>query len=141
MRGASGGTGWSLMCSSTRSDARQSARDVDAGVEAEPGERLRHRLARRAVEDERDRIDGAGDQVGAGAGGLDRRGERGAAGALAVEADRQPARLADRLDQLADAVRLERAGRIVDEDARGAELGQALRLGDERVGLAGRPGL
>ena len=64
-------------------------RDVDAGVEAHPGERGGERLARDAVERERERIDGAGDQVGARARGLERVRERGAAGALAVEADRE----------------------------------------------------
>ena len=112
--------------------------DVDAGRQAEAVERVGDRLAGRAVEDERDRVDRGGDQVGAGPGGLDRGRERGAAGALAVEADRQPACVADRLDELAHAVRLERAGRVVEEHARGAELGQPPRLGDERVGLAGR---
>ena len=63
-----------------------------------------------------------------------------AARALAVEADRQAARLADRLDELADAVRLERAGRVVDQHAGGTELRQAPRLRDERLGLAGRAG-
>ena len=94
MRGASGATGWSLMCSSTRSDARQRASEVDSCLEAEAAQRARQRLAGGAVEDERDRVHGAGDQVDAGAGGLDRGGERAAARALAVEADRKAARLA-----------------------------------------------
>ena len=62
---------------------------VDAGVEPEPGERLRGGLGRDAMRRERDRVDGAGDQVGAAPGGLERDRERVAPRALAVEADRQ----------------------------------------------------
>ena len=61
-------------------------------------------------------------------------------GALAVEADGQAARLLDRAEQLVHAVRLERAGRVVEQHAGGAEVGQPARLLDERV-LAGVPGL
>ena len=110
--------------------------DVDARVEAEAGERLRERLARDAVDGERDRIDGARREIGAGPDRLERGGQRVAARALAVDADGQPARLADALDQLGCAVRAERAGRVVDDDARSAELGQLARLLDERVDLA-----
>jgi hypothetical protein len=81
--------------------------DVDAGAQAQAVERVRERLTRSAVEDERDRVDRGGDQIRAGARGLDPRGERRAAGALAVEPDRQAARLAHALDELAHAVRLE----------------------------------
>ena len=101
----------------------------DARLEAEAVQDARQRLAGGAVEDEGDGVHGAGEQVDARAGGLDRSGERTAARALAVEPDRQVARLADRLDQLADTVRLERAGRIVDQDAGGAELREALAPG------------
>ena len=41
--------------------------DVDAAVEPEPLERARERLAGDAVERQRDRVDGARDEVGAGA--------------------------------------------------------------------------
>ena len=96
--------------------------DVDAGVEAHPGERGGERLARDAVERERERVDGAGDQVGAGAGRLERVRERGAAGALAVEADRQAGRLLDAPDELGGLVRLEPAARVVHERARRLDL-------------------
>ena len=76
----------------------------DARLEAEAVQDARQRLARGAVEDEGDGVHGAGEQVDTRAGGLDRGGERAAARTLAVEPDRQVARLADRLDQLADAV-------------------------------------
>ena len=66
---------------------------VDAGCEAEPGERLREALARDAVQRQRDRVDGGRDQVGAGARSLERDRERVAARALAVDADRQARRL------------------------------------------------
>ena len=56
----------------------------------EPFQRVGGCLAGSTVEGERDRVDGAGDQVGAGARGLDRRGERRSACALAVEADGRP---------------------------------------------------
>jgi hypothetical protein len=127
MRGASGG-------------GAPERRRVDAGVEVEARERLRERLARDAVERQRDRVDGARDQVGAGAGGLDRRGERRPRRALEVDADRQPARLAQLPHELPGAVRLERARRVVEEHARGAEARQARRLLDERLGLPGDPG-
>ena len=63
-------------------------RDVDVAVEAEPGECLRQRFARNAVQRERDRVDGAGDQVCACARRFERGGEGVAARALAVDADR-----------------------------------------------------
>ena len=110
--------------------------DVDAGAQAEAVERIRERLARGAVEDERDRVHRGGDQVRPRARGLDPGGERRTPGALAVQSDRQPARLAHSLDELAHAVRVERARRVVDQDPRGAELGQTAGLRDERVGLA-----
>src|SRR6266436_6869680 len=68
--------------------------DVDPGVLPEPGERGRERLTRDPMEGQGDRIDGAGNEVGAGAHRLEGRRERVAGGALAVEPDRQPARLA-----------------------------------------------
>jgi hypothetical protein len=69
--------------------------------------------------------------------GFERGCERAAAGALGVEADGQAARLAQRADELADPVRHERAGRVVEQQPRGAEVGQPLRLLDEDRGLAG----
>ena len=75
--------------------------DVDAGVVADARERRRQRLGRDAVRRERDRVDGAGDQVDAGAGGLEREREPVPAGALAVEADGKPGQLA----QLGDRAR------------------------------------
>ena len=108
---------------------------VDAGVEPEPGERGRQRLAGDPVDGQRDRIDRAGDEVGSGARGLEARGHRVAAGALTVEADRQAARLLERLDKLLRAVRLERARRVVQQHARGAERRQLARLLDQRLGF------
>ena len=88
------------------------------------------------MERERERVDGARDHVGAGAGGFERVGERGAAGSLAVEPDREPGRLLDAADQLAGLVRLESATRIVDERARRFDLRQLARLLDELVDRA-----
>jgi hypothetical protein len=70
--------------------------DVDARVQAQPGQRRRHRLARDPVHHERDRVDSAGDQICAAAGGLERGRHRVPSGALAVEAHRQPAGLGKR---------------------------------------------
>ena len=70
-------------------DASQSRSTSTPGVEPQPRERRGERLARDAVQRERERVDGARDQVGAGARGLERVGEPRAGGALAVEADGQ----------------------------------------------------
>ena len=101
-----------------------------------PASALASRLAGDAVQRERDRIDGAGDQVRAGPRGVERRGEPAPGSALAVEADRQAASFGERGDELVRPVRLERAGRIVEEHARGSEVGQLLRLLDELLRLA-----
>ena len=124
------------MYSSTRSDASQSLVDVDPGVHPHPRERRRERLARDAVQRERERVERARDQVGAGARGLERVGEPGAGRSLAVEADGQAGRLGDAADELARLVRLEAAGRVVDQRSRGAELAELARLLDEHVHLA-----
>ena len=114
--------------------------DVDAGIEPDAAERLGERLARDAVERQRERVDRAGDELRARAGGGERRGERAAAGSLGVDPDRQPARLAERAHELLRRVRLQRAGRIVEEDAHRAELGQHPRALDQRLDLAGAAG-
>ena len=90
------------------------------------------------MENERNRIDRAGDQVDTGSGRFDRGCERAPPGPLAVEADGKATLLANRLDQLADSVRLEGAGRVVHQHSCSAQLGEPLRLRDERVRLAGR---
>ena len=91
--------------------------EVDPGVEADAGKRLRERLRRDAVERQRDRVERARDhRRTARAASIERR-ERRAAGSLAVQADGQPARLADALDELARLAGVERPGGIVDEDA------------------------
>ena len=123
-----------------RSDASQSFCTSTPDVEPEPGERLREALAGDAVQRQRDGIDGGRDQVGARARGLERDRERVAAGALAVDADRQARRLVQLRDELVRAMRLQRSGRVVEEHARHAELGQLRRLLDERLRLAGRAG-
>ena len=48
----------------------------------------------------------------------------------------RPARLGERADELLRPVRLQRAGRVVEEHAHGAELGQQPRPLDQRVDLA-----
>ena len=109
--------------------------DVDAGVEVERRECAGDRLAGHAVQRQRERVEGGGDQVGPGANRLQRRGERGAPGALAVEPDREPARLAHRADHLRRKARVQRAGGVVDQDAGGAELGEQARALGDRLGL------
>ena len=115
-------------------------------VHVEPGglpdslERLGERLARHAVQRQRERVDRGRDEVRPRFDGGERRGEPHARCTLDVEADGQLARLPDPRDQLGRAIRGERAGRVVDDDARGAELGQLARLLDQRVRLAGSAG-
>ena len=67
---------------------------VDARLEPEPFEDVGEPLAGDAVEDERDGVDGAGDAVRTGPCGLECRGERVPGRALAVDPDREAARLA-----------------------------------------------
>ena len=86
-----------------------------------------------AVHRQRDRVDRRRDQVRARARGLDRRCERVAARALRVEADRQPGDVAQLGDELARTVRLQQRRRVVQQDARRAQLGQPLRCVDERL--------
>ena len=88
------------------------------------------------MERERERVDGAGDQVGSGTRGLDRVGHAAAARALAVEADRQPGGLGDARDELARLVRLQAARGVVDQRARRVQVGELASLLDERVGGA-----
>jgi hypothetical protein len=116
------------------------ARDVDAGVAPEPVQRLDERLARDPVEGEPERVDGGGDDVGAHPRRDERVRERGAARRLHVEPHGKPARLGEPLDELLCDVRQERPGRVVQQHAGGAEVAEAPRLLDERVGLAGAPG-
>ena len=116
--------------------------DVDAGVEAEPGERLRERLARDAVQrrarpGRRRRRSGRRRR-----GGLERGGERVARprpGSRGRRAGRSPRRA--RATSSARAVRLERAGRVVQRATRAApSSGSFSRLLDERVASPARPG-
>ena len=124
MRGASGASGSSPMCSSTTSDASQSRVDVHTGVATEAGERLDERLPGDPVQRQRERIDGGRDEIGADPRRDERVGERRARRGLDVEADGQPARLAEALDELLRDVREQRPGRIVEEHARSAELAE-----------------
>ena len=112
--------------------------EVDAGVQPDPGERLRQRLGGDAVERERDRVERDRDPLRPRAHGLDRRREANAPGALAVEADGQAAGLAHALYELAGLRRVERAGGVVDQHPRGAKLGQLVRAFEQHVRLAGR---
>ena len=136
MRGATGATGWSPMCSSTRSQASHSGavstpvsrpRPWSASTSDSPGD---------AVERQRQRIDRGRDQVGADTRRHDRVQEPRPGGTLDEEADGQAGLLADALDELLGEVRQERVGRIVEDDARRSERGQLLRALDERVDLA-----
>ena len=140
MRGASGASGSSPMCSSTTSDASHSRADVDARVASEPVQRLDERLARDAVQRERQRVDRRRDDVGADARRDERVRERRAARRLDEEADRQPARLAEPLDELLRDVR-EQPARGSFRSTRDAPSSPSpLRLLDERIRLAGATG-
>ena len=88
MRGATGATGSSPMCSSIASAASQSGSDVDAGVAPETVQHVDERFARDAVKRDRQRVDRRGDEVGADARGDERVREARARGALQVEPDR-----------------------------------------------------
>src|SRR6188508_2441632 len=87
------------------------------------------------MEGERDRIEGTGDHGRARARRLERGRQRGAARALAVQPDRQVARLTEPLDELPRLRRIERPRWIVDEDARGPELAEAVGALEENVRL------
>ena len=84
------------------------------------------------MQGQRDGVDGGGDQVGAGPGGLERRRQRVPAGALAVDPDRQARHLTQLGDELGGTVRLHQRGGVVQEDPRRAELGQPAARLDER---------
>jgi hypothetical protein len=88
------------------------------------------------VQHERDRVDGTGDQVGSGSRRVERRSQPAPCSTLAVEADREAAAFGERGDELVSSMRLERARRIVEEDACRSQIGQLLRLLDERLRLA-----
>src|SRR5256885_17226236 len=89
------------------------------------------------MQGQRDRIERAGDEIGACADGFECGRERVARGALAVEADREAARLTERADQLVGAVRLQRARAVVAADPYASQLRHLLRLLDQVVRLAG----
>ena len=110
---------------------------VDAGVQTDAAQRLGQRLTGDPVERQCKRIDRARDELGARAGGSERHGERAPAGTLRVDPDGQPTRLGQGLHELLRSVRLERTGRVVEENAHRAELGQHPRALDQRLDLAG----
>ena len=111
--------------------------DVDPRVEPAPSQRLGERLARDAVQRQCERVDRARDELCAGPGRGERRSEGAATRSLRVDPDGQAARLAERVNELLRGVRLQRAGRIVEEDTHRPELGQHPRPLDQRLDLAG----
>ncbi len=82
---------------------------VDSRLEPEPVERGGTRLARHAVERECERIDGTRDEVGARPNRFDRRRQRRATSALAVQPDGEPRRVANGADELRRTVWAQRA--------------------------------
>src|SRR6185437_2190970 len=106
MRGASGVTGSSPMCSSTTSEAAQSA--CTSTSHSSPS--------------------------------FERRRQRVSTGSLAVDADRQTGRLAQTRDELARPMRLQRAGRVVQQHARGPEVRKLAGLLHQRIRLTGAAG-
>ena len=111
-------------------------RDVDTGCPVEAVERLDERLARNAMEHQRDRVDGRRHEIGADAGRDDGVDEAGTSGSLDEETDRETCRLTDPCDELLGDVREQGVGRVVDDDAGRAEGGDLPRLLDEQVDLA-----
>jgi hypothetical protein len=109
---------------------------VDAGVEARTAEGLRERLARDPVESQRQRVDRTGDQLRARVSGGQGCGERTAARSLGVDPDGKTARLGQRADELFRGAGLQRAGRVVEEDAHCAELREHPCALDQRLDLA-----
>ncbi len=109
---------------------------VDAARKPDPRERLGEALPGNAMERQGDGIDSTGDPVGARAHRLEARRERVAARALAVEAYGKTALLPERLHELMRTARLQRSGRVVQQHARRAHLGQGARLRDQDIGLA-----
>ena len=110
---------------------------------AETLQRLGDGLSGHAVQRERERVDRGRDQVGARVDGGERRCKADPGRSLHVEADGQPARLPDAPHELLGPVRDERAGRIVHEDPRRAEVG-SLRACSTSVSVSVspvRPGL
>ena len=103
--------------------------------------------------DERNRVDGARDSVRAGPGGVEGGGEPTPGSALAEDADGQAALRGERRDELVRPRSLECPGRVVEQDARGTEVGELLGLlehllrlpaalgavDEARVELAARP--
>ncbi len=117
------------------------SRDVDTRSQADAGERLRERLRRRAVERDRDGVDRAADRRRAAAGRLERGCEGASGGSLAEQPDGQTARLPHLLDELAGVRSVQRARRVVDDDARRSQLRDALRGLDELVTCPRRSGV
>ena len=112
---------------------------VDTGVHSQSGERRGERLAGDAVERQGHRVHRRRQQVGSGPRGLDRARERRTARALEVHAHREAARLLQAVHEVAGAAGLERAGRVVEEHPRRAELRQPPRALHERLRLARHP--
>ena len=102
--------------------------DVHAVLDAEAGQPLAQHLGGHPVQRPGDRIARGRDRLGAVLRGLDRHRHRVAAGALAVEADRDAGGLAQLVDHLVAGARVERAGRIVQQHVVGAQLGQPAGL-------------
>ena len=113
--------------------------DVDAAGHPCARERAREGFPRHSVEGQRDRVDGARDEVCSNARGLERCCETTPRRALAIETHGETAAFGERGDQLACPMRLERARRVVQEHASRSEVGQLLRLLDEWLRLSASP--
>src|SRR5439155_10274856 len=107
--------------------------DVHACVEPEASQSLGQRLCGDPVERERNGIKGGRNQGCAGPGCLERGGESRPARALAVEADRQPARLPEALHELPRLGGVERTCGVMEKDSRGAKLLETMRPLEQNV--------
>ena len=125
IRGARGVIGSSPMCSSTRSQACQSrAMSMPVSPPTPSSDSASASAETRCSVSASGYTAHAIRSAPARVGG-ERSGQPRPDGALAVEADGQSARLCDALDELRDAVRRERARRVVHDDARRSEVGAA----------------
>jgi len=147
--------GWEAVLGRTRSDPRHEWRyqlvadvlvheigglperlHVHLAVETETRECLSQDLAGRTVQGQGNWVDRTGDQLRSGSGRLDAGGKRIAAGALTVNGDGKSGLGPEPLDQLVCTVRRQRAGRVVQDDTRSADLGQLARLLDQKLVVA-----
>ena len=137
IRGGTGSAGMrEVTCASMKRDASHTRSTSTPCSSPRPVSASHRTSAETRFRSDGHRIGGDGDRLGAVAGGLDRHRQRLAAGALAVEAGGHARGLGQALDDAARRAGVERAGRVVQQHALGAELGQAAGLLDHALEVA-----